>query len=141
VNQAVVVADVDAADVAALQVRLVGDRANDVARLHAVHVADFDAEGLHRKLVAAARWTRRALAARGVVVEEHRLGGVGGRAGRIDVARGSIRASLRRLGMALFVPLHMPGSVIRAMPRSTIRTITRTIGRAALLACIALPAL
>src|SRR5512133_981878 len=40
VDQAVVVADVDAADVPALQVRLVGDRADDVARLHAVRVAD-----------------------------------------------------------------------------------------------------
>src|SRR5690606_10521725 len=46
VDQAVIVADVDAADVTAFQVRLVGDRADDVARLHTVHVANLDAEGL-----------------------------------------------------------------------------------------------
>src|SRR5688500_18225273 len=47
VDQAVVVADVDSADEAAFEVGLVGDHADDVARLHAVDVTDFDAEGFH----------------------------------------------------------------------------------------------
>src|SRR6185437_4599191 len=45
VDQAVVVADAEAADVLAFQPRLVGDRADDIARLHAVLVADLDAVG------------------------------------------------------------------------------------------------
>src|SRR5690606_36624074 len=49
VHEAVVLADVDAADVAAFQVGLVGDRADDIGRLHAVHVADLDPERLHRE--------------------------------------------------------------------------------------------
>ena len=47
VDQAVVIANVNPTDVAAFQIGLIGDRADDVARLHAVHVADFDAEGFH----------------------------------------------------------------------------------------------
>ena len=47
VDQAVVVADVDAADETAFQLGLVGDGADDVARLDAVRVADLDAEGFH----------------------------------------------------------------------------------------------
>src|SRR5207342_2628504 len=47
IDQRVVVADVDAADVFAVEVGLVGDRTHDVARLHAMGVADFDAEGFH----------------------------------------------------------------------------------------------
>src|SRR5690606_20536649 len=42
--------DLDPADVLRLDVGLVGDRADDVARLHAVVVADLDAEGLHAGL-------------------------------------------------------------------------------------------
>src|SRR5574337_1034929 len=69
VDQAVVVADAEAADVLAVQAGLVGDRANDVARLHAVLVADLDAigalallggVGTHRALAELAR--RRVLA-------------------------------------------------------------------------------
>jgi nicotinate-nucleotide adenylyltransferase len=46
VDEAVVALDVDAADVLAVEAGFVGDRADDVARLHAVVVADFDAERL-----------------------------------------------------------------------------------------------
>jgi hypothetical protein len=59
VDQAVVVADVDAADIAAFEVGLVGDRADDVAGLHAVGVTDLDAEGFHAD-VGGARGGRRA---------------------------------------------------------------------------------
>src|SRR4029077_19479186 len=45
IDESVILADVDAADVLAVQARLVGDRADEVAGLHAVVVADFDAEG------------------------------------------------------------------------------------------------
>src|SRR5690606_23945384 len=45
VDQAVVVADAEAADVLAVQAGFVGDRTDDVARLHAVLVADLDAIG------------------------------------------------------------------------------------------------
>src|SRR3546814_15498291 len=44
VDEGELVADVDAADVLGFQVRLVGDGAADVARLHAMVVADFAAE-------------------------------------------------------------------------------------------------
>src|SRR5207342_286090 len=44
VDQAVVLEDLDTADVFALQAGFVGDGTDDVARLHAVVVADFDAE-------------------------------------------------------------------------------------------------
>src|SRR5262245_45939821 len=45
VDQAVVVADADAADELRLDTAFVGDGAHDVARLHAMLVADFDAVG------------------------------------------------------------------------------------------------
>src|SRR5690606_5705629 len=69
VHQAVVAADVDAADVAGFQFGLVGDRAHDIARLHAVLVADLDAEGFPGEFGLAAgsvlaRWTWRAFGAR-----------------------------------------------------------------------------
>src|SRR5690606_19634396 len=66
-DQAVVVADVDAADVAAFQVGLVGDGADDVGRLDAVRVADFDAEALHADLDPAGADRSRARYARGFV--------------------------------------------------------------------------
>src|SRR5688500_4775877 len=46
VDQAVVVEDLDAADVLGIELGFVGDGADDVAGLHAVLVADFDAVGL-----------------------------------------------------------------------------------------------
>lgn len=55
VDQAVVVMDVHAADVLAVQARLVGDGADDVAGLHAMRVADLDAEGLEAGLCVARR--------------------------------------------------------------------------------------
>ena len=45
VHEAVVLADVDMPDMTALEPRLIGDGPNNVARLHAVDVPDFDAEG------------------------------------------------------------------------------------------------
>src|SRR5690606_34089980 len=50
VDEAVVLEDLDPADVLRVQLGLVGDRAHDVARLHPVVVADLDAEGLHARL-------------------------------------------------------------------------------------------
>src|SRR5690349_16024339 len=47
VHQAVVVADINSTDVLAFQLRFVGDRADDVAGLHAMIMADLDAEGFH----------------------------------------------------------------------------------------------
>src|SRR5690606_27125820 len=55
VDQAVVAADVDAADVTRFQFGLVGDRADDVARLDAMLVADVDAKGLLAELGFATR--------------------------------------------------------------------------------------
>src|SRR5690606_11875912 len=55
VDRAVLVAELDAADVAAFEVSLVGDGADDVARLYAVAMADFDPEGLHPDVVRTAR--------------------------------------------------------------------------------------
>src|SRR5690606_29882811 len=43
VDEAVVIADVDPADVAAVEFGLVGDRADDVRRLHPVHMPDLEA--------------------------------------------------------------------------------------------------
>src|SRR5690606_26006557 len=50
VHQAEVVADVDAPDVARLELRFVRDRADDVARLHAVAMPDLDPVGDHAYL-------------------------------------------------------------------------------------------
>src|SRR5688572_28026881 len=47
--------DVDAADVFALEIGFVGDRADDVAGFHAMHVSDFDAVSLHAGIRRAAR--------------------------------------------------------------------------------------
>src|SRR5688572_16808298 len=94
VDQAVVVADVDAADETALQLGLVGDGADDVAGLDAMHMADLDAEGFHADF-RRARFTRLArLAARRRVVVEHRLAEVGGagRGRRRELALGVTRA-------------------------------------------------
>ena len=55
VQDRMVVVDVDAADVAALQPGLVGDRPDDIARLHAVGMANLDPEGLHARLGRGAR--------------------------------------------------------------------------------------
>ncbi len=55
VQHRMVVVDVDTADVARFQARLVGDRADDVRRLDAVHVTHLDAEGLHADLGFGAR--------------------------------------------------------------------------------------
>jgi len=44
INERVIVTDVHVANVTPLETCLVGDGANDVARLHAVGVADFEAE-------------------------------------------------------------------------------------------------
>jgi len=48
VDEGVIVTDVDLADVLTLQARLIGDRADDVARLHAVRVPDLETESLER---------------------------------------------------------------------------------------------
>jgi hypothetical protein len=45
VDEGVIVANIHVADVLAFQAGLVGDRADNVARLHTVSVADFDTEG------------------------------------------------------------------------------------------------
>src|ERR1700730_11258422 len=50
IDEAVVVADVDVPDVTPLEARLVGDRADDVAGLHAVGVAHFQTEGLEHNI-------------------------------------------------------------------------------------------
>jgi hypothetical protein len=50
VDEGVIVTDVHVADVFAFQTGLVGDRADDVARLHAVGVAHFEAEGFKRNV-------------------------------------------------------------------------------------------
>src|SRR3546814_12481390 len=76
-----------------------------------MHVADFDAEGFHRELLAAARRARRVLATRGVVVEEHRFGGVGGRAGCV----GFVRVRFRTWPWPVLCPLAvLPPLVIPA---------------------------
>jgi len=49
VDEAVIVVDVDAADVLGVEACFVRDRADDVAGLHAVGVADFDAEGFEAR--------------------------------------------------------------------------------------------
>src|SRR4249919_3841684 len=72
VDQAEVVADVDAADVAALELRLVGDGADDVAGLHAMAMAHFDTEGFHARFGGAvlAMFARRTRGAGRLIVEE-----------------------------------------------------------------------
>ena len=54
VHEAVVLANVDLADMAAFEARLVRYGADDVSRLHAVDVADFDAEGFVRDVAGTA---------------------------------------------------------------------------------------
>ena len=49
IDQAMVVEDVDATDVLAVDIGLVGDRADDVTRLHLVIVADLDAKAIHAR--------------------------------------------------------------------------------------------
>jgi hypothetical protein len=51
INEAVIVADIDVPDVAPLEASLVGDCADDVARLHAVGVAYFETEGFEYDIV------------------------------------------------------------------------------------------
>src|SRR3546814_17210559 len=86
-------------------------------------VADFDAEGFHRELLAAARRARRVLATRGVVVEEHRFGGVGGRAGCV----GFVRARFRTWPWPVLCPLAvLPPLVIPA--KAGIRSPSRSGG-------------
>src|SRR5690606_10185346 len=50
-DQAVVVADVDAPDVAAFEPGLVGDGTDDIAWLYAMDTADLDTEGFQREIV------------------------------------------------------------------------------------------
>src|SRR5690554_2505287 len=71
-DQAVVVADVDAADVAAFQVGLVGDGTHAVGRLHPMRVADLDAEAFHADLGRAGTGLRRPRPARGLVASAFR---------------------------------------------------------------------
>src|SRR4249919_4301587 len=96
VDQTEVVADVDAADVAALELRLVGDGADDVAGLHAMAMAHFDTEGFHACFGGAvlAVFARRTRGAGRLIVEERlrrivaagRCSGSRGRGGRGPVA-------------------------------------------------------
>ena len=58
VDEAVVLADVDPPDVHALDARLVGDRADDVARLDAVYRPHFDAKSFHVPAAARGRSRR-----------------------------------------------------------------------------------
>src|SRR5690606_13321927 len=104
VEDRMVLVDVDAPDVARLQPGLVGDRADDVARLDPVHVPDFDPVGLHARLRRFARRLGRTRGARGEVVvaaarrtratlallERARL------AGRARLARGRLVAGLQQ---------------------------------------------
>jgi hypothetical protein len=52
IDKAVIVADIDVPDVTPLEAGLVGDRADDVAGLHAVGVAYFETEGFEYNIVA-----------------------------------------------------------------------------------------
>ena len=54
IDEAVIVTDVHLPDVTPFETRLVGDRANNVAGLHAVSMADFQAEGFKHNIVAVA---------------------------------------------------------------------------------------
>jgi hypothetical protein len=52
IDKAVIVTDIDVPDVTPLEAGLVGDRADDVAGLHAVAVAYFETEGFENNIVA-----------------------------------------------------------------------------------------
>src|SRR6266702_1904012 len=55
IDETVIVTDIHLSDVPPLEPRLVGDRANDVTGLHAMHVPDLEAEGFkHNTVVVAA---------------------------------------------------------------------------------------
>src|SRR4249919_4070744 len=100
VDQAEVVADVDAADVAALELRLVGDGADDVAGLHAMAMAHFDTEGFHALFggAAIAMFARRTRGAGRLIVEERlrRVVAAGRcRGSRGGGGRGPVAAALR----------------------------------------------
>src|SRR5689334_6431098 len=51
VDEAVILADVDVADELAVEPGLIGDRADDISRQHALGVTHFDAEGFHRRAI------------------------------------------------------------------------------------------
>src|SRR5882724_11757305 len=51
IHETVIVADIHLSDMPPLETRLVGDRAHDVARLHAVSMADLDTEGLKHNII------------------------------------------------------------------------------------------
>jgi hypothetical protein len=59
IHEAVILMDINMPDVPALQARLVGNGAHDVARLHAVDMAYLDSEGLEGDVVGSALLTRR----------------------------------------------------------------------------------
>jgi hypothetical protein len=52
VDEGVIVTDVYVADMTPFEARFVGDRADDVARLHTMSVTDFEAEGLEVDVIA-----------------------------------------------------------------------------------------
>jgi len=66
IHQAVIIEDLHAPDVLGIEFGLVGDRTDDVAGLHAVLVADFDAVGFETLVALGRALARRALVGVGV---------------------------------------------------------------------------